>query len=44
LPDFLAPQISLTYPLAPVGTDRIASRFLDDRQWDASLGFGWNFR
>lgn len=44
LPDFLAPQVNLTYPLAPAGTDRIPAAALDDRQWDASLGFGWNLR
>jgi hypothetical protein len=44
LPDFLAPEAILTYPLAPVGTKRIPAFVLDDRLWGFNLGFGWNFK
>jgi hypothetical protein len=43
LPDFIAPEIILTYPLAPSGTDRIPDWVLDDRIWGFNLGLGWNF-
>jgi hypothetical protein len=42
-PDFLAPEAILTYPLAPVGAERIPAFVLDDRIWGFSLGLGWSF-
>lgn len=44
LPDFIAPEVGLTYPLAPTGVDAIPEWVLDDRAWDFSLGMGWHFR
>jgi len=44
VPDFIVPEVGLTYPLAPTGTDAIPDWVLDDRAWDLSLGIGWHFR
>jgi hypothetical protein len=44
VPDFLSPQVILTYPLAPAGTRPIPEFVLDDRGWGFNLGLGWEFR
>ena len=44
LPDFVAPEAVLTYPLAPMGEDAVPAFVLDDRAWDFNFGFGWHFR
>jgi hypothetical protein len=43
LPDFLAPEATLTYPLAPGGFAAIPDQYLDDRAFEFSLGVGWRF-
>ncbi len=43
VPDFLAPEATLTYPLAPEGTASIPARYLDDRAFEFALGMGWRF-
>jgi hypothetical protein len=43
LPDFLAPEATLTYPLAPEGDKPIPDRYLDEHVFEFSLGIGWRF-
>ncbi|HKP97908.1 MAG TPA: hypothetical protein VJ385_19385 [Fibrobacteria bacterium] len=43
LPDFIAPEAVLTYPLAPAGYKAIPDFALDDRVWGFNLGLGWSF-
>jgi hypothetical protein len=44
LPDFVAPEVGLTYPLGPTESDKIPAYVLDDRMWNLSMGMGWHFR
>lgn len=44
LPDFIAPEVVLTYPLAPNGKEVNPDLNLDDRMWDLNLGLGWSFK
>jgi len=44
VPDFIIPEIGITFPLAPTGTDPIPELFLHKMDWNLSFGFGWNFK
>jgi hypothetical protein len=44
LPDFIAPEVVLSYPLAPSGKEVIPELNLDDRMWDLNLGMVWSFK
>jgi hypothetical protein len=45
MPDFLVPLVTLTYPIAPAGTERPPPDYvLDEHVWDFGLGMGWSFR
>jgi hypothetical protein len=43
VPDFLIPQIGLTYPLAPGSESDVPAFVLDDRMWSFALGMGWGY-
>lgn len=44
VPDFITPQVILTYPLAPFGEQQVPEYILDDRTFDFNLGMGWHFK
>ncbi len=44
VPDYIIPEVGLTYPLGPTGSDAIPAYVLDDRAWNFTLGMGWNFK
>ncbi len=43
VPDFLIPQINVTLPQIPAGERRFRRADIPLVQWDANLGFGWEF-
>lgn len=44
VPDFIVPELGLTFPLAPIGIDPIPEKYLKKSAWNFSFGFGWNFK
>jgi hypothetical protein len=44
LPDFVSPQVILTYPMGPTGDGKIPEYLLKESVWDLNMGLGWRFK